>query len=61
MTAANLPSHLTQAQAARFLGWTRQEVYRRTGKGRELEAEWILGIYMIARERVLAVKAQVKP
>lgn len=52
-----LPSHLTQAQAARYLGWDPKRVYRLTGKGAKLEAELVLGTWMIPTRRVIAAKA----
>lgn len=51
-----LPSHITQAQASRFLEISKQTVMRNTLHGGLLEAEKILGTEMIPKEKVIAYK-----
>lgn len=52
--ALNVPtiSHVTQAQAARILKKSKQTIGRNSLRGLLLEAEKVVGTYMIPTERV---------
>lgn len=53
---AELPSHLTAAQAARLLQVSKQTTYRRSLRGEPMESEPVLGTDMIPTHKVLAYR-----